>query len=162
MVTSAEVNLVGGANVQYVVRRSLVIAAIGLAAAGCSGGDPSSNLIRSHSSSDSGMDAIVQGVVEVDLVARCVWLSSPDGARYPVVWPEGRTEQEDPFEIVLPDSSRVVEGDLVAGGGGYIDAGHATQGMEPFPDACVQTGEAADFNASSPIEVTAGAEFEDG
>jgi hypothetical protein len=114
---------------------------------------------RAHdTNSGDGMDAIVAGIVEVDLDAGCVWLSEPGGARFPVVWPVGTATQSDPFRIVLADGQLVQAGDQVEGGGGYIDADAATSGMglEPFPGACVQVGEAAVFNAGSPIRVSPG------
>jgi len=106
----------------------------------------------------SGMDAIVAGVVEVDPSAGCVWLSDTDGARYPVVWPAGTGAHSDPLEIALADGQLVRPGDRVEGGGGYIDASSATGGLglEPFSPACVQVGDAAVFNANSPISVTPG------
>lgn len=57
------------------------------------------------------MDAIVTGIVEVDLEEGCVWLSDPDGARYPVVWPAATAAQSDPFAIVLADGQLVQPGD---------------------------------------------------
>ncbi len=103
-----------------------------------------------------GMDALIGGVVEVDLDAGCVWLSDPYGARYPVVWPMGTTAAVDPFAIVLPDGTIVWPGDRVGGGGGFVPAASATHGLEPFPAACLQTGDAAVFNARSAITVTPG------
>ena len=102
------------------------------------------------------MGAIVSGVVEVDVDAGCVWLSTPDGARHPVVWPFGTDAGGDPLVITLPDGQTVRHGDLVSGGGGYIPARVATSGMAPFPEECVQDGEAAVFNAESEIEVMSG------
>lgn len=117
-------------------------------------------LIRTHppvnDSEVSGMGAIVQGVLEVDLQARCVWLSGLDGARYPIVWPAGTTAQPDPFEVILVDGQVVRHGDQVTGGGGYVPAAGATPDLEPFPAQCLQTGEVAVFNATSSIEVVAG------
>lgn len=108
------------------------------------------------------MDAIVAGIVEVDLDTGCIWLSDPDGARYPVVWPVGTVARSGPFEIVLADGQLVQAGDWVEGGGGYIDADAATSGsgLEPFPGACVQVGQAAVYNAGSPIRVTQGVGLE--
>ena len=42
------------------------------------------------------MDAIVNGVVEVDVDAGCVWLSTADGSRHPVLWPFGTEAEGDP------------------------------------------------------------------
>jgi len=108
------------------------------------------------------MDAIVAGVVEIDEESGCVWLSDPHGVRYPVVWPVGTTAQSEPVEITLADGQTVRSGDRVEGGGGYINATHATSytGLEPFPPACVHVGEAAVFNADSPIDVTPGVGLE--
>lgn len=120
-------------------------------------GDGPLPLIRVHSDDPGfGMDAIVQGVVEVDAGAGCVWLSTPDGARNPVVWPLGTEERHDPYVIVLPDGAEVMHGDHVSGGGGYLTAAAATTGMAPFPGVCLQDGDAAVFNANSAIEVTRG------
>lgn len=102
------------------------------------------------------MDAIVQGTVEIDIQMGCVWLSTSDGSRHPVIWPAGTTLKEDPIAIVLPDGQEVRKGDLVSGGGGYVSANGATAGMEPFPDECLQTGEAAVFNANSQLQVIVG------
>lgn len=102
------------------------------------------------------MDAIVQGTVEVDLELGCVWLSTSDGARHPVVWPAGTELREDPFAIVLPDGQFVSEGDLVSGGGGYGPALGAAAAMQPFPEECVQDGDAAVFNSQSELEVIVG------
>jgi hypothetical protein len=109
-----------------------------------------------------GMGAIVAGIVEVDVATGCVWLSESSGARYPVVWPVGTWSQTDPFGIVVGDSQLVQPGDRVEGGGGYVDADTATSGMglEPFPPACVNGGDAAVFNADSPISVTPGVGLE--
>lgn len=101
------------------------------------------------------MDAIVTGVVEVDLELGCVWLSDTQGGRYPVIWPVGTTATVDPFQITLPDGSVLGPGDRVTGGGGYVPADTATQGIDAFPGECVQTGDAAAFNSDSPIEVEA-------
>jgi hypothetical protein len=137
------------------------VVAVVLAGCGGADGDLSDSApvegFRVHDSYPGyGLDAIVAGIVEVDLGAGCIWLSDPDGARYPVVWPVGTVAQSDPFGIVLADGQRVQAGDRVEGGGGYVDADAATSGsgLEPFPGACVQAGEAAVFNADSPISVT--------
>jgi hypothetical protein len=114
---------------------------------------------RAHQTgAEGGMSAIVTGIVEVDLDSGCVWLSDRDGARSPVVWPFRTVVQVDPFGIVLGDGQLVQAGDRVEGGGGYVDADAALTGMglEPFPAVCVQVGEAAVFNADSPITVTPG------
>lgn len=114
---------------------------------------------RAHpSGSNGGMDAIVSGVVEIDLDAGCVWLSEPEGARYPVLWPAGTVAQTDPPAIQLPDGQLVQSGDRVEGGGGYVDAASAMTGLglEPYPSQCVQVGDAATFNASSAITVFPG------
>jgi hypothetical protein len=104
------------------------------------------------------MGAIVSGIVEIDQETGCVWLSDPSGARYPVIWPVGTTAQANPPGIVLTGSQVVVTGDRVEGGGGYVDAAASTDGLglEPFPAACVQVGDAASFNPGSPITVTPG------
>ena len=150
------------------MHRLLVAAAVALILAGCASGSRSGDSVsrssdvegfRAHDTNAGyGMDAIVAGIVEVDLDAGCIWLSDPNGARYPVVWPVGTATQSDPFQIVLDDGQLVQAGDQVEGGGGYIDADAATSGMglEPFPGACVQVGEAAVFNAGSPISVNPG------
>ncbi len=123
--------------------------------------DPVGDLLRVHRADPgAGMDAIVSGVVDVDLVAGCVWLAEPNGLRSPVVWPVGTAVRNEPFEIVLADGEVVRPGDRVEGGGGYVDADAATRGLQPFPRACVQVGEAAVFNASSAITVTAGVGLE--
>lgn len=112
---------------------------------------------RAHRSAASGgRDAIVSGVVETDQDTGCVWLSDAEGSRQPVVWPVGTTASSDPIEIVLADGQVVHPGDLVEGGGGHGDADTATEGLglEPFPRACIHTGEAAIFNADSPITAT--------
>ncbi|MEX0797725.1 MAG: hypothetical protein WD274_13650 [Acidimicrobiia bacterium] len=114
---------------------------------------------RAHpSGSAGGMDAIVSGVVEIDMDAGCVWLSDPDGARYPVLWPAGTVAQAEPPAIRLPDGQLVQSGDRIEGGGGYVNADMATSGLllDPFPSQCVQVGEAATFNASSAITVFPG------
>ena len=108
--------------------------------------------------SGDGMDAIVAGIVEIDLETGCVWLSDSDGARYPVVWPIGTWLQADPVGIVVGDSQLVLSDDRVEGGGGYVDADAAISrmGWEPFPPECVHVGDAAVFNTHSPIKVTPG------
>ena len=113
--------------------------------------------------SPGGWDAIVSGIVEVDMDAGCVWLSSPNGNRYPVVWPAGTTARSDPFEIRIRKGHQVVRsGDFVEGGGGYPQADSAPQriGLEPFPNECLQGREAAVFNAGSLIDVTPGVGLE--
>lgn len=120
-------------------------------------GDTDAGLIRAHSGrGEGGMGAIVQGTVEVDLEVGCVWLSTSDGARHPVIWPSGTEAGEEPFLITLPNGETVGDGDLVSGGGGYVSAASATQGMEPFPEQCIQDGQAAVFNASSEVQVVPG------
>jgi hypothetical protein len=109
----------------------------------------------------SGMSALVVGIVEVDLDAGCVWLSDPAGARYPVVWPMGTIEAVDPFAIVLADGTVVWPGDRIEGGGGFVPAASATRGLAPFPEACLQTGDAAVFNARDTITVTPGVGLDD-
>ena len=109
---------------------------------------------RSHTG--DGMYAIVSGIVEVDLDAGCVWLSEPEGTRYPVVWPAGTSARSDPFGITVGKSQVVRPGDRIKGGGGYIPADSALRrlGLEPFPTACVHVGTAALFNADSTIDIT--------
>ena len=104
------------------------------------------------------MEAIVTGIVEVDVDGGCIWLSDPTGARYPVVWPVGTVARADPLRIELADGQLVQPGDRVEGGGGYVDADASTSGsgLERFPAVCVHVGEAAVFNADSPIDVTPG------
>lgn len=151
----------------------LIPAVVTVVLAGCSsdGGDLDDDLsrrvpidgLRVHGSDPgSGMDAIVSGIVEIDLDAGCVWLSGSDGARHPVVWPIGTAAQSDPLGIVLVGGHLVQPGDRVEGGGGYVDADAATtgSGLEPISAACVQVGEAAVFNADSPISVTPGVGLE--
>lgn len=106
------------------------------------------------------MSAIVEGTLEVDLDLGCLWLSTADGSRHPVVWPAGTTSETDPFIIVLPDGQPLSPGDVVSGGGGYVDALSATAGMRPFPAECVQDGQAAVFNADSELLVTPGSGLE--
>ncbi len=120
-----------------------------------------SDLIRTHQKSeDGGMGAIVEGTLEVDLGLGCVWLSAADGSRHPVIWPAGTTTETDPFAVVLPDGRTASHGDLVSGGGGYVDASAATSRTEAFPDECVQDGQAAVFNANAEVEVLTGAGIE--
>lgn len=154
------------------MRRSWISAGLtALVVAGCGTEEPASSPVdgspsqiegfRAHASgSDGGMDAIVSGTVEIDQDTGCIWLSDPDGTRYPVVWPAGTVAQSDPIGVVLSDGELVQDGDNVAGGGGYIDVDGATSGQEPFPDACVQVGEAAVFNADSSITVEHGVGLE--
>ena len=121
------------------------------------GSEPSAGdeLIRVHTGPGTGgMDAIVTGVVEIDLELGCVWLSDPGGARYPVVWPSGTRASLDPFELTFANGLTARAGDRVTGGGGYVNAASAVS--DPFPDACLQTGDAAVFNAGSDIEVEPG------
>ncbi len=138
----------------------LVAAACGDATSTAPGdGDSSSDsLLRVHPRrTGEGLDAIVSGVVEVDSDAGCVWLAESAGTRYPVVWPEGTTAQSDPFEITLPDGQVIRSGDRIEGGGGYVDAASTTGGLglDPFPAACIHVGDAAVFNSSAALTVTA-------
>jgi hypothetical protein len=120
------------------------------------------DMIRVHPRfTGSGMAAIVSGVVEVDLDSRCVWLTDPGGGRYPIIWPVGTTASDDPFTIVISDGAEVVEGDRVTGGGGYVPADFVAELVEPFPDGCVQTGDVAQFNSDSDIEVEKGVGLEE-
>ena len=154
-------------------RRILVAVVVALALWGCSGdGGTAGGYLSGSGTSDGfrvhrfhpggGMDAIVSGVVEVDLDTDCVWLSDPEGTRYPVVWPVGASARSDPFAIAVGKDRAVEPGDRVEGGGGYISADSATRrlGLEPFPTECVHVGTAAVFNADSPIKVTAGVGLE--
>jgi len=116
---------------------------------------------RAHQSgSGGGMDAIVVGTVEVDLDTGCVWLVDQGGARYPVMWPVGTVAEPDPLRIVAANGMLIGPGDRVEGSGGYVDADAATDaaGLQPFPNACLTTGEAAVFNADSqlatPVTIT--------
>ena len=133
-----------------------VVAALGVAS--CSSGGGATGGFRAHRWDPGwGMDAIVGGVVEVDLDGGCVWLSDSTGARHPVIWPLGTTMRSDPVRITLADGQSVRTGDLVQGGGGYLDAGAATRlGLNPFPIACIHVGQAVVFNADSSITVTPG------
>lgn len=117
-----------------------------------------------RSSMGGGYDALVAGIVEFDLDTGCVWLSR-DGTRYPVIWPVGTSARSDPFGITVRSvyfgipvgKGQVVEpGDRVEGGGGYFAADSVTRrlGLEPFPTECVQTKDAAVFNAGAQIEAT--------
>lgn len=116
-----------------------------------------SDLLRTNrGSGGGGMSAIVEGTVEIDLQLGCVWLSTADGSRHPLVWPAGTISETDPFVILLRDGQTVSDGDHVSGGGGYVDAVAATSGTRPFPAGCVQDGQAAVFNADSRLVVTAG------
>ena len=102
------------------------------------------------------MEAIVAGVVEVDLERGCVWLSQPDGSRYPVVWPKGTRGELDEtgaFSVILPDGRTVRPGSRVEGAGGYVPAAR----WDEIPEVCVQSGEVAVFNARSSIKVEPGA-----
>lgn len=146
-----------------------LLAVVALLASGCAsesgneGDRTTSDGFRAHrSGSGSGMDAIVAGIVETDDEAGCIWLSDPDGARYPVVWPVGTLAQSDPTLIILRGGQVVEPGDRVEGGGGYVPAGQAMNGMglEPFPSECVHAGDAAVFNSDSPIAVTEGVGLE--
>jgi hypothetical protein len=147
----------------------LVIGVVPLLLVGCSlfGGDanekPTLEGFRVHDTDPGGgADAIVSGVVEIDQETGCVWLSDTAGGRAPVVWPLGTRAESDQPGIRLSDGQVVRPGDQVEGGGGYIDANAATSGsgLEPFPDDCVHVGEAAVFNADSPITVTHGVGLE--
>jgi hypothetical protein len=143
----------------------LVIAVVPALLVGCSlfGGDeneqPSLEGFRVHDAHPGGgADAIVSGVVEIDQETGCVWLSDTTGGRAPVVWPLGTRVESEQTGIRLRDGEVLRPGDQVEGGGGYVDANAATSGsgLEPFPDDCVQVGEAAVFNADSSITVTHG------
>ena len=146
--------------VRFVVVAGLVLwscSGDGESAGGYLSGSGASDSFRVHRSDPrGGRDAIVSGIVEVDLDAGCVWLSDPDGTRYPVIWPAGTSARSDPFGITVGEGLVVRPGDRVEGGGGYVAAGSATRrlGLEPFPAECVQVGTAAVFNAGSLIEVT--------
>lgn len=118
-------------------------------------GDDTERLIRvQETPGEGGMAAIVTGVVEVDLELGCVWLADDGGGRYPVVWPMGTTAIAEPFTLTFASGATAGEGDRVTGGGGYVPA--ATAVDDPFPEACLQTGDAAVFNADSEIEVEEG------
>ena len=155
---------------RYWLRVAVVVA---VALSGCSGdresadghssGSAAADGFRVHRSHPGGgRDAIVAGIVEVDLDAGCVWLSDPSGTRYPVVWPLGARVRSDPFGIAVGEGQVVRPGDRVEGGGGYIAADPATRGLglEPFPTECVHVGDAAVFNADSPIDITPGVGLE--
>jgi len=107
-------------------------------------------------STGGGMDAEVGGVLEIG--DGCVWLADPSGSRVPVVWPANTFGRTDPAEIVLPSGETVRSGDGISGGGGSVNAARVTEalGLAPFPDGCIQSGNAAVFNSDSPIEVIAG------
>ena len=118
----------------------------------------SGGILRVHRTNPGGgMDAIVAGIVEVDIDAGCLWLSDDGGTRHPVVWPLGTAVTLDPFVIRLADGTTVRAGDLVEGGGGYVDVDAvANIGLTPFETRCVQVDEVAMFNARSEIAVTVG------
>jgi len=172
----------GASAVRMVVGRCLAsVAVVVLVLWGCSGdGESGGGLLsgsgagdgfRVHRSGMGGGRAEVSGIVEVDPEAGCVWLSEPNGTRYPVIWPVGTSARSDPFRITVWSDyfgipvgrGQVVRpGDRVEGSGGYISTDSATRryGLEPFPTDCVHVGTAAVFNAGSPIEVTPGVGLE--
>ncbi|MEZ4501066.1 MAG: hypothetical protein R3C39_00360 [Dehalococcoidia bacterium] len=101
---------------------------------------------REPASNPGGNDAIVLGVLEVDLDRGCVWLGL-EGLRYPVVWPTGATAEREPFVVHLPGDVEARPGDHVSGAGGYLPT------PPDRPDPCSETGEVALFNHDSRIEV---------
>jgi hypothetical protein len=139
-----------------VARWPVIVIAVALVVGSCSRGQIERTVgdvrIWQHASSllAGGEDAIVSGAMVYDRTARCMYLEIA-GIRYPVIWPVGaRIESTDPVSIFVSGES-VVEGDYVAGGGGFSPP-ERFEDLIP-PECHGDTYEVAVFNAGSRIEL---------
>ncbi len=105
-----------------------------------------------------GTDALVEGTLQIE--DGCLYLGHPDtDERYPVIWPNGTSWDEDESGVRLPDGTLVHEGNRVSGGGGYpyvFNLGRYTnsEGQELARECVDNTyDEIAVFNSSEDIEV---------
>ena len=137
------------------MRRACVVIALVATLAACAGvegGDEDAALHVVHPSAEpTGLDGIVEGVVETDASTRCTWLEGGDGERLTIVWPAGTTANDDLSEIRLPNGDVVRRGDWVSGGGGYVPVDHGAWG--DVPDSCANGDVVAMFNSTADVRV---------
>lgn len=104
------------------MKRALVIALATLAlTSGCDLGGterPTRHglLTRSPDGPQEDLNAIVGGVLELDLDQGCVLVSGK-----PVIWPAGTSLTTDPPELHLPGGRTARSGDTITAGGGEVD-----------------------------------------
>jgi len=85
-------------------------------------------LTRSPDGPQEDLNAIVGGVLELDLDRGCVVVSGK-----PVVWPAGTSLTTDPPELNLPGGRTARSGDAITAGGGEVDGariGETSTGIE--------------------------------
>jgi hypothetical protein len=127
-----------------------------LVMSGCTGGVDGPVVEGNRRS--GGEDAGVSG--EVTIEGECVYLlQSEIDTRYPVIWPHGTQWDSDQSAVVLPDGTRVTEGDEVSGSGGYHDrdslSEYTTSDGVASVSSCVDNeyGEVAVLNSSGKIDI---------
>lgn len=74
-------------------------------------------LTRSPEGPQEDLNAIVGGVLELDLDRGCVLVAGK-----PVIWPAGTTLTTDPSELRLPGGQTARSGDTISSGGGAVPA----------------------------------------
>jgi hypothetical protein len=69
--------------------------------------------------SDTFMGAELEGTLDIDETAHCVWIDS-DTRRYIPIFPPGTSLELMPLRVVMPNGDTLGDGDLVAVGGGGL------------------------------------------
>ena len=65
------------------------------------------------------MAAEIRGVLQLE--GACLYVSTADGVRYPVLWPAGTTWDELNQYVVLPGLVAIPMGNVVLGGRGFLN-----------------------------------------
>lgn len=71
------------------------------------------------STDEVGMAAEIRGVLQLE--GACLYVSTADGVRYPVLWPAGTTWDELNQYVVLPGLVAIPMGNVVLGGRGFLN-----------------------------------------
>jgi len=116
---------------------SVIVASLALSAcAGSSDGDlPSSGPLAVYPKPDAGMDALLEGTLELD--PACVQVASPEGHVAVPVFPAGDAMLEEDGTVLVWDGEEYHDGDVIALGGGFapVSGGYvpaACEGLELF------------------------------
>jgi hypothetical protein len=108
-------------------------------------------LLQPDAKALEGLTGSIEGVVEYGLETGCVLLAA-NGTRYSVVWPRGTRGKLDPFRIVLPDGTEVLEGATVRGAGDVFDP-EELAAFDGFPECVFEADEAWAFNHREAVTV---------
>ena len=107
---------------------------------------------QERASTAEGLGADVRGALAYDQSRDC-FLLDLEGIQYPVVWPAGTVGTTPGPGVVLSNGTTVLVGDLVSGGGGYLQVADAYG----IPLGCrPSTGEVAVFNPNESLRVRSG------